>query len=552
MTTLRIGFEVKSGAPVDVPIQHIAVYGLTRQAGKTTALEGMVDRYARASLSALFGCQRALVFRTGKNEIPFAQAGRIRPFFRERHDWRFVERLLWSFLDEKSKVYRTWLMRTTQGATSLADVHARIVKAGKGARRGWDEDLLYQLDHYFAELLPGLAALDLSTELDLDEGVSVMDLEGVSKAVQSTIVAAVLDYLMAHPPTDGCVVVLPEARNFIPSDGKTPASKSLDDFVREGAKLGLYLWLDSQSLTGVDQQVVRNVGLSLHGRQTSDIEIRRIAKAVGHGVVAKDVKGLGLGQFLLEDRDGVRKVYVQPAWLPEGTAVAIAKGKVTAESVRPPVTGKQSWGPVKENKNVDAKKEQEYRKTIDALVEEVSTLKAELSEANRRAEANARLATHNAEAGVASALEAHKAGVPYSSMPAPVFPEDGGPTDLDDAALRDMGKRERTKADVHVFTETPQMTVHVREVRIEATGEENNGRAALLVADGYFDDRKSVNETMREFKERGWGIFSGGSGWNNMDRLLKKLAEQGFLRNVDKGYVVVPEAKRRIRLAKEA
>ena len=57
---------------------------------------------------------------------------------------------------------------------------------------------------------------------------------------------------------------------------------------------------------------------------------------------------------------------------------------------------------------------------------------------------------------------------------------------------------------------------------------------------------------MREFKERGWGIFSGGSGWNNMDRLLKKLAEQGFLRNVDKGYVLVPEARARIHVLKEA
>src|SRR5580658_463423 len=170
MRTIRIGFEVTTGAPVDVPLQHIAVYGLTRQAGKTTALEGMVNRYAGGpdGLSALFGEERALVFRTGKNEIPFANARRIRPFFRERHDWRFVERLLWSFLDERPKTYRPLIMRAVNAATSLEQVHRNLVAFGAKSKNGWIADRTYELDRYFQELIPGLAALDLSTELDLE------------------------------------------------------------------------------------------------------------------------------------------------------------------------------------------------------------------------------------------------------------------------------------------------------------------------------------------------------------------------------------------------
>lgn len=525
MNSIRVGFEIPSGNPVDVPQQHVAVYGLTQKAGKTTLLEGMVSRVATTTL----------VLRTGRADIPFAGAHRVRPFFRERYDWKYVEGLLWSFLEEKPKVYRTWVMRATQGARSLADVHARIIKSAKKATRGWDQDLLFQLDHYFQEILPGLASLRLSTELELlADKPNVMDLEGIRSSVQQLIVAAVLDQLMSHPRP--VVVVLPEARDFIPSDRSTPAKLAADQFVRRGAKLELYLWIDSQSLTGVDQQVLRNFGLSLHGRQTSDLEISRIVKAVGNGVTAADVKSLRLGEFLLEDQDGVRRVYAQPAWLGDGAAMTVARGRTRVEAVL------HLKPEIKEETKVEDKERKDYDDKIAELEHDlrgagqaIADLRDTLAEAERRAEANARAAAANAVEKIHAMPRVHN----IRSVPEAIVPS------LPDGV-------ERVKVDLHVAHETPDLTVHVRVVRREASTEDPSGRAAFLVAQGFFDQRRSVNEACAEFRQRGWGDWKGGSGWNNMDRMLGKLASEGFLRNVEKGYVVVPEARKRIRVKEEA
>jgi hypothetical protein len=506
-----VGFEVPSGHRFEVPLQHTAVYGLTRKAGKTTGLEGMISRAGTT----------ALVFRCGKNDIPFHGARRVRPFFRERYDWRYVERLLWSFLEEKSKVYRTLVMRATQGATSLADVHARIVRAGKTARRAWDQDLLFQLDHFFREILPALSSLRLSTTLDLEPGrVNVMDLEGQSKTVQALLIASALDRLMAQPPEGGCVVLLPEARNFIPSDTRTPATKSADDFVREGAKLGLYLWIDSQSLTGVDQQIVRNFGLALHGHQTSDIEIRRIVKALGHGIESKDVKQLGLGQFLAEDQDGVRVVYVAPAWLPLEEAARVATGRMSADQAA------RQFKSTPEESNVDDTERREKDEEIAMLREQLRVATQRADRERDRAEANAVAAAKNAGARIAAA---------------PTIDE------LERAVEGAVDQKVRT--DLHVDRETPDLTIHVRVVRVEAQGDDLRGRVAQLLADGFFEKQVMPVDVAKEIIARGGVDYRVNGGQRR--RLHTELlwyTNAGFLRRAGPRFQEIPEAKARIRV----
>lgn len=549
MTTIRIGFEVPSGEKVEVPLQHIAVYGLTRQAGKTTALEGMVARLDTT----------ALVIRTGKNDLTFDWAHRVRPFFRERYDWRYVERMLWSFLSEKPKVYRTWLMRSTQGARSLADVHRNLQNAAtRKGLRGWDADMLYQLDHYFAEILPALRELDLATSLDLErDKVNVMDLENVTKSVQQLIVAAVLDRLMEHP--QHVVVVLPEARNFIPSATATPATRSADDFVREGAKLGMFLWVDSQSLTGVDQQVIRNFGLSLHGRQTSDLEIDRIVKAIGAGVSKATIKKLGLGEFLLEDKDGVRKVYAQPAWVSEVYARCVAKGEMP-DYARHAEEQREAWSrhhKPKEDPKVDEKERKKYEDEavrlhnyIADIEGQMLDLKKQVKAEHDRAEANAKVAADYAverivtgpvlTGGTASREDVARAriGVGIDPLPATTGTESGAP----------LGEQ---RADLHVWVKEPKLTVHVQEVHLEASGDDLRGRIARMVADGYLDERRTIGNIGREILKRGGRDYTGGSQ-PTLKRELVELADMGFFtRASNTEFVTNPEAKARVRVVKE-
>src|SRR5919109_1700048 len=74
MTTIPLGFEVGTGHAVEMPIRHMAVCGQTQEAGKTTALEGLIARSGR----------RALTFVTKRGEGAFQHARGIRPYFREQ------------------------------------------------------------------------------------------------------------------------------------------------------------------------------------------------------------------------------------------------------------------------------------------------------------------------------------------------------------------------------------------------------------------------------------------------------------------------------------
>ena len=62
----------------------MCVAGQTQEAGKTTALEGMITRAGLA----------AVTFITKRGEGSFQGARRIKPYFREQADWQFVASIL--------------------------------------------------------------------------------------------------------------------------------------------------------------------------------------------------------------------------------------------------------------------------------------------------------------------------------------------------------------------------------------------------------------------------------------------------------------------------
>jgi hypothetical protein len=305
VTDVWLGEDLATKKEAREQLGHLAVFGLTRRAGKTTTLRTLANRTLQDHNGAV------LVFRTGRDDITFPGAYPTTPFFRARLDWHSVESMLWTFLYEKPKVYRPIIMRAVHGAHSLEDVHRAIVDQGEKSKNGWVRDRTYELDEYFQEILPWLKTHSLGTELLLARPLNVVEMEGWPVTVQNLVVAATLEHLLEKTPKRRLVplvVLLPEARNFVPSDRATPAKLAADHFSREGAKLNLYLWIDSQSLTGVDQLLLRNFALQLQGVQTSDLEIQRICKAFE--VKPKAVHSLKVGDFLLRTENGVRTIHV--------------------------------------------------------------------------------------------------------------------------------------------------------------------------------------------------------------------------------------------------
>jgi uncharacterized coiled-coil protein SlyX len=517
--SFRIGFEVPSGKEVAFQPQHLGITGLTQMSGKTTALEGFM---ARAG-------ETAIAFRTSRGELSFPGAKRISPYFRERTDWRFVEGLISAHLMEKAKFYRGDLIRLTRGTHDLASVHANIRTALSKARSGSFQEKVYtELNEYVSEIREALESVHFDPQPNLTaQTLSVMDLEGLSPAVQQLVIAATVDWLMEGHINAPVIVVLPEARDFIPEDRRTPAKLSLENLIRKGARVQRFLWVDSQSLTGLDMDVMRSVGTWLFGRQVLDLEIKRVLKMAPDRSVKPDaVRSLGLGQFLCVRGEQVTKVYAQPTWLDDLHAVRVAEGIDSAEEMA------KLFRPKLKEKDVDEEERKRLKDTIARQSQEIAQLKAQ-----------------NDHLVETIALQTPRSKLEHAADRAQAAP--GQDTIMRGLAGHGSEPKDRERVDLHVTHEVPSMTVHVREVRVEASGDDNNGRVALLIAQGFFDERKSVNEVTKEFRARGWGTWSGGAGWNNMDRILGKFAEQGFLRNIDKGYVLVAAARDRILVKKE-
>jgi len=92
----------------------------------------------------------------------------------------------------------------------------------------------------------------------------------------------------------------------------------------------------------------------------------------------------------------------------------------------------------------------------------------------------------------------------------------------------------------------PQLNLRERIVEVNASTEDNTGRFALLVAEGFLDSARTIPDLQKEFRQRGWGSWSGGAGKMNMLNLAIKFATWGFTRVDGETVVLVPGSKKRI------
>ena len=322
-------YRVPSGEPVDLPLRHLAVFGVTRDSGKTTFIEAGV---AATGL-------KAITFRTKRGEIEFEGARQLPIFFDERGltHWKAFEGLISATLEEKVQrepgirgaIIRV-CMRPRQAET-LEEVHERVKAHMGGKMGGFERDVFDKLDAYLNEVLPQIKQLRsrFTDKLDLQEsGVYVEDLVGISDEVQCLLIASVMK--KCYEEASGIIVVFPEAWKFLPQDRGSPVKWVIEKYVREMGAVESYLWMDTQDLRGVDKKHLRSIEVRLFGRQPDPHEIEELLKALPMARLAKpspeQIMTLKLGHFYAKLRDMVELVYVRPRWLPEDVAIQVAKG----------------------------------------------------------------------------------------------------------------------------------------------------------------------------------------------------------------------------------
>jgi uncharacterized coiled-coil protein SlyX len=321
---ILLGFEVGSGKEVQMRLHHTVVTGMTQLSGKTTTLEAIISRSGR----------RAIAFKTKRGEEGFNAYEEILPFFNERADWQYVASLLEATLREKLKFERPWIMRATKGARTLREVMENIAMLKAESSGGsLPENIYTALEEYLKIVVPQIERFQFSKTLELKDGINVMDLTEMSVELQSLVIRSTMEHVISE--LRDVIVIIPEAWEHLPQGRNTPVKLYAETFIRKGASVGNFLFIDSQDIAGVDKTPLRQCNNWILGRQREANEVERVREILGRNrFSAEDIRGLPLGHFYAVLGDELKKVYVLPAGVPYKLGRRVATGEVPVEKIK--------------------------------------------------------------------------------------------------------------------------------------------------------------------------------------------------------------------------
>jgi len=323
---ILLGFSIPDGAAVYIPLHHLAIFGMTQLSGKTTTLEALITR------SGL----KAIAFITKRGEAGFAKSHSVPPYYKPRADWQFVEGLINVALGEKVKyepAMRWAIMAVCKGHHSLREVHRAAQKMAAETKKDFLRSVFEKLATYLEIVVPELERWVFSERLVLADGVNVMDLSTMRLETQHLVIASTIEYIFQN--LDHIVVIVPEAWETLPQSRMTPVKWVAQQFIRKGASIGNYMFLDSQDIGGIDKTPLRQCDNWLMGRMKEAHEVERILKQLlGMKIKAEDIQTLPVGHFYAVVGNQVKKVYVLPSGVPEEVGIQVATGAMAPESVR--------------------------------------------------------------------------------------------------------------------------------------------------------------------------------------------------------------------------
>jgi hypothetical protein len=517
-TSIHLGYEVGTGTPVSIPLRHMVVTGQTQEAGKTTALEALI---ARSGV-------KAIVFVTKRGEGSFVDARIIPPYFREKADWQFVASILEASRGEKLKFERAWIIRASKGARTLADVHHNVRKAMETAK-GLSADVYLTLDAYLEAVVPQIDRVRWAARVDLAAGVNAMDLTGLNVEMQHLVIRSTIEWVQEQEKDT--VVVVPEAWKFIPQGRGTPVKLAAEAFIRQAAALRNYLWLDSQDIAGVEKIILKSVPVWILGVQRESNEVKRTLDQIPAGIKKPkldQVATLPLGHFFACHGSHITEVYVQPAWLSERDAIAVARGVLERPPTQP---NRPPRGPVQETTVTEAEA-RELRAENAELRRRLAELEGHAESSNRKAPADVPVSGHR-DHGDAGRTPASAAARPAREWTA-------GESMDNEALYQAIKARLMTEAPalIRILASKPEIEVSLTRKTLQMDEFSLKGRIARLLKDGFFSSPRGCGAVRTALKRTGPDANTA-----NIGRALDDFTRDGFVTDEGSGYQEVPGMK---------
>jgi hypothetical protein len=309
-------------------------------------------------------------------------------------------------------------------------------------------------------------------------------------------------------------------------------------FIRKGASIGNFLFIDSQDIAGIDKTPLRQCNNWIMGRQRETHEVERVREVIGKKISEEEIKTLKIGHFIAALGDDLKRVYVLPTGVPEqlGREVALSqktpddvRGWMDSQKVKDELTGEERAELERlrvEVKNPRTDPEVEHRiadleRENKALKEREESLlrdQAQMDEALEKLNGENRDLSKrlNELEAAGKLLDALKEVVGVPAPPEVVVPLANANVATDLQVEHPVGSIEVT---------------HVRKA-VSVTTDNFLGKVALLYSEGNLPlERFELADVKRIFETRGWG-------WSNNSAVdaLMGMTNSGFLRFVPAGF----------------
>lgn len=320
----------------------MVIVGQTQRAGKTTALEACAMRSGYSSVA----------FLTKRGEGSFRVAHEIPPYYEDHIDWRTIRALCEALTEEKWDKFQRQCLRSVCRAgqsgrgksfvewpkpENLADVRKNVDLALTKAT-GQRELIFGEIQDDLHTVADEVLKLKEKTgSIEMHPGLNVIDLERYEFHIKSLIIRSVIRWVHQH--AEKTIVAIPEAWLFAPSQRRSPVRDAAEDFIRQGAALENFLWIDSQNISGVSAVLLSQCRVWLFGVQRLRSEIEKTLDAIPDNIYprpkASEIATLGKGEFIVCFDQEMYRCYVWPAWMQSAIhAQAIARGEESVESAR--------------------------------------------------------------------------------------------------------------------------------------------------------------------------------------------------------------------------
>jgi len=494
---IRVGYEIKTGKPVNIDVMHTVVAGITRS-GKSETIKGLISR-AKNCRFLLFDSKRPRDYSGIGTDIPI--------YVQEKTDPLTLKRLLESQSHLSLKFEFPELIKVCKKEDTLEGILKAVNEALKSKVHPIVENKLLVLQHLLSKLVDELNRIPISDELELKSRINVMDLSGVSLELQQLAVHSSLKRILERE--SNLIVVLDEAHRFIPQSGSNASKETVTTFIKEGGAKGLWLWLVDQTITGIDKQVLKQCWVWILGKQRELNEAKRTVAQIPFrtGLNEKSIMQLKVGEFVVCTEDGAKITYVQPSWLHEEVARNVALGSVSINDVV--------------NEYLRSRKEEDemvWKERYERLKREFNNLKREFNKlANTAAELqeeNKKLMSKAVEsAKVAQKLEEEnrklrkdleeikKLKDALRKMIAPDISELMNRLESSKYLL----PKENVPSEIQVSTEQPSITIKRKITKLQLTDKNLHGKIAIIYSEGSLGNGWfSVSDVVKVFNSHAW------------------------------------------------